>query len=90
MSKIENTLSEGRVSKNAVNSSKSACRVSEYREISGDVWILFKKYLPEGVNLDEFAQDVHELNNKYEGAAEYKFMQKLLKVYFDELNRVKG
>ena len=90
MSKIKNTLSEGRVSKNAVNSGKSACRVSKYREISGDVWILFKKFLPEGVDLDEFASDVHELNNKYEGTAEYKFMQKLLKVYFDELNKIKG
>lgn len=65
-------------------------QIGIYKDVSADVWVIFKKYLPEGVNLDEFAQDVHELNNKYEGAAEYKFMQKLLKVYFDELNRVKG
>ena len=90
MSKFKNSPSEGRVSKNAVNSGKSACRVSKYREISGDVWTLFKKFIEDGVDLDEFVGDVHELNNKYEGTAEYKFMQKLLKVYFNELNRIKG
>ena len=65
-------------------------QIGIYKDVSADVWVIFKKYLPEGVNLDEFAQDVHELNSKYEGAADYKFMQKLLKVYFDELNRIKG
>ena len=65
-------------------------KVEVYKGISADVWVIFKKFLPEGVDLDEFVSDVHELNNKYEGTAEYKFMQKLLKVYFDELNRVKG
>ena len=87
----QKTSSEGRVSRNAVNSGKVACRVSKYSEISRDVWILFKKYIPTGVDLDEFAQDVHELNNKYEANRdEFRFMNKLLKVYFDELNRVKG
>lgn len=73
-----------------VGKQNSERSVSKYSEISTDVWVLFKKYLPTGVNLDEFAQDVHELNDKYERSDEYKFMQKLLKVYFDELNRVKG
>ena len=64
--------------------------VSKYSAISTDVWVLFKKYLPINAELSEFAQDVHELNDKYERSDEYRFMQKLLKVYFDELNRVKG
>ena len=73
-----------------VDKQKSERSVSKYSAISTDVWVLFKKYLPTGVDLSEFAQDVHELNDKYERSAEYKFMQKLLKVYFDELNRIKG
>ena len=62
-----------------------------YQEISADVWKVFKKYLPEKADLDTFVDDVHELNNKYEpNMVEFRFMNKLLKVYFDELNRVKG
>ena len=62
-----------------------------YQEISADVWKVFKKYLPEEADLDTFVDDVHELNNKYEpNMVEFRFMNKLLKVYFDELNRVKG
>ena len=58
-----------------------------YREISNDVWQLFKKYLPENADTSKFAEDVHELDVKYKSDP---FMQKLLKVYFDELNRIKG
>ena len=65
-------------------------QINVYKGISADVWVIFKKFLADGVDLDEFVGDVHELNNKYEGTAEYKFMQKLLKVYFHELNRIKG
>lgn len=62
-----------------------------YQEISADVWRVFKKYLPEESDLETFVDDVHELNNKYEpNMDEFRFMNKLLKVYFDELNRVKG
>lgn len=64
--------------------------VSKYSAISTDVWVLFKKYLHTDADLTTFADDVHELNNKYEEDPEYKFMQKLLKVYFDELHRIKG
>ena len=64
--------------------------VSKYSAISSDVWVLFKKYLPASADTDTFVDDVSVLNDKYEGQPEYKFMQKLLKVYFDELNRVKG
>lgn len=65
-------------------------QVSKYSEISRDVWVLFKKCLPADADLTMFADDVHELTVKYEGTDECKFMQKLLKVYFDELNRIKG
>lgn len=61
-----------------------------YREVSADVWKIFKKYQPEGVSIEEFADDVHELNEKYYNTDVYHFMQNLLKVYFDELNRLKG
>ena len=64
--------------------------VSKYSAISTDVWVLFKKYLHTDADLTTFSDDVHELNNKYEEEPEYKFMQKLLKVYFDELHRIKG
>ena len=64
-----------------------------YREISNDVWQLFKKYLPIDADLSTFTEDVHELDQKYHDMNDleaYGFMQKLLKVYFDELNRIKG
>ena len=62
-----------------------------YKEISADVWKLFKKYQPKGVDLNEFAADVHVLDRKYENnREEFMFMNKLLKVYFDELHRIKG
>lgn len=65
-------------------------KIKIYQEISADVWTIFKKYLPEGSDLDEFTDQVSFLTKKYKGTEGYQFMQKLLKVYFDELNRVKG
>ena len=61
-----------------------------YMEISNDIWRVFKKYLPAEADLSTFANDVHYLDQKYKDEDEYQFMQKLLKVYFDELNRMKG
>lgn len=64
--------------------------IKDYTIISSDVWTIFKKYLPSDADLGSFADDVHQLTEKY-GDTEYReFMQKLLKVYFDELNRIKG
>lgn len=68
-------------------------QVSKYSAISRDIWILFKKYLPTDVDLTTFTDDVHALDQKYHEANDleaYGFMQKLLKVYFDELGRIKG
>lgn len=62
-------------------------------EISHDVWEVFKKYHPEGADLSTFTADVHELDEKYHNMNDleaYGFMQKLVKVYFDELGRIKG
>ena len=70
--------------------SKTDNPISKYREISGFVWDFFKKYLPTDADLTPVADDVHELDQRYKGTDYYKFMQKLLKVYFDELNELKG
>lgn len=78
------------MSENGSRVSELACRVSKYSEISTNIWVLFKKYLLADADLTTFADDVHALDLKYKGQDEYKFMQKLLKVYFDELNRIKG
>ena len=62
-----------------------------YKEISNDVWKLFNKYLPEDADTSSFVKDVHTLDEKYKkDERQYRFMQKLLKVYFDELNELKG
>lgn len=70
--------------------SKNDNRVSKYRAISTDIWDLFKKYLPMSADLTTFVEDVHALDQKYKGQDGYLFMQKLLKVYFDELKELKG
>ena len=76
--------------KNATASKQTEQQVSKYSAISTDVWTLFKKYLPTDADLSAFTDDVHVLDQKYAKEDEYRFMQKLLKVYFDELNRIKG
>lgn len=66
---------------------------TNYAEVSSDIWTIFKKYLPEDADLNEFTDDVHALDQKYHDANNleaYRFMQKLMKVYFDELNKIKG
>lgn len=65
--------------------------IAEYQGISADVWSVFKKYFPEGANTDSFTDDVHALDEKYnDNPRTYEFMKKLLKVYFNELNELKG
>jgi len=73
-----------------VDKQKTERPVSKYREISGFVWEFFKKYLPIDADLTTLTDDIHWFTEQY-GDTEYReFMQKLLKVYFDELNRIKG
>lgn len=64
--------------------------IAKYREISADVWNIFTRYLPDGAKTDDFADRIHELDGKYKDGPGYEFMQKLLKVYFDELRGLKG
>lgn len=64
--------------------------MAKYREISADVWKIFTTYLPDGVSTDDFAEQIHELDGKYKGGPGYEFMQRLMKVYFDELRGLKG
>lgn len=63
---------------------------AKYREISADVWKIFTTYLPDGTKTDDFADRIHELDGKYKDGPGYKFMQRLMKVYFDELREIKG
>lgn len=79
--------------KNEGRVSKDAYRVSKYSAISTDIWFLFKKYLPTNADLTTFTEDVHALDRKYHDANDldtYRFMQKLMKVYFDELGVIKN
>ena len=65
--------------------------INKYQEISADIWKLFKKYHSDEAQVFEFPKDAHELHVKYEADEEaLKFMQRLLKVYFDELTKTKG
>ena len=65
--------------------------IDEYKTISADVWLLYKKYFSPDADLEEFADDVHKLDQKYRSdVRQYCFMQKLLKVYFDELKELRG
>ena len=63
--------------------------IDEYQAISADVWRVFKRYFPTGADMSTFADDVHSLDTKYKSdVRQYCFMQKLLKVYFDELREL--
>ena len=65
--------------------------IKKYHEITTNVWKVFKKYQDPDANLDEFPDDVDKLDRTYkDDPAAYEFMQRLLKVYFDELNKIKG
>ena len=69
---------------------KTMTDLKEYHEITTDVWKVFKKYQAADADLNEFAPDVSKLDEKYRDKAGYKFMQDLLKVYFRELNVIRG
>lgn len=102
--KNEKQVNHNRISENAENTAKSdnpisksagksRLSVSAYCEISADVWNIFKKYAPDDADLMTFSADVHTLDQKYHEMNDlnaYRFMQKLLKVYFDELGDIKN
>ena len=64
--------------------------IKEYAKVSADVWEVFKKYIKPDADLNTWGDAVHALDEKYKGTAGYKFMQDLLKVYFQELVKIKG
>lgn len=102
--KNEKRVNHNRISENAENTAKSdnpistspvksRLSVSAYCEISADIWSIFKKYAPDDADLTTFTEDVHKLDQKYHEAGDldaYRFMQKLMKVYFDELGVIKN
>lgn len=65
--------------------------IDTYKQISGDVWNVFKKYFPADADTSDFTDEVHKLDQKYkEDVRQYCFARALMKVYFDELNELKG
>ena len=53
--------------------------LNDYKNISSDVWEIFKKYLPGDANLETFSSDVHVLNDKYKDDRDaFRFIQQLL------------
>lgn len=64
--------------------------IKEYQDISSDVWKVFKKYFPDDAVLDDFTLDIDVLDKRYRSNPRlYEFMQKLMRVYFDELHELK-
>lgn len=76
--------------KKTVGKQESERSVSKYSAVSTDVWNLFKKNLPISADLTNMGDDIHALDLKYRDQELYHFMQKLLKVYFDELGAVRN
>ncbi|MBQ1293181.1 MAG: hypothetical protein IIY21_04040 [Clostridiales bacterium] len=65
--------------------------IDEYRQISADVWLIFRRYFPNGADLTDFTKDVDALEKKYKpDVRQYCFFQELMRVYFHELNELKG
>ena len=64
--------------------------IKQIQGVSADVWSFCKKYYPEEADTSTSAEDIHALDEKYKGTEVYKFMQDLLKVYFQKLVEVKG
>lgn len=65
--------------------------IDEYRQIESDVWMFFKKYFDDDADLMELEKDIHLLDTKYEkNLRQYCFMQKLMKIHFDELVELKN
>lgn len=64
--------------------------IESYKTISNEVWKVFRSTFPEGSDLTKFTDEVALLDKKYKDVEGYRFMQKLLKVYFEELVEVKG
>ena len=65
--------------------------IQQYRDMSAEVWQIFKKYYPDDADTNEFPDDAIAIGNKYKGNIRYyEFVIKLLRVYMQELNEIKG
>lgn len=70
---------------------KKIRKIEDYREISADVWMIFKKYFPDDADMADFGEDIHKLDEKYKpDLRKYCFMSQLIRVYVDELKELKG
>ena len=65
--------------------------IQQYRDMSAVVWQIFKKYYPDDADTNEFPDDAIMIGNKYKkNLRYYEFVIKLLRVYMQELNEIKG
>lgn len=64
--------------------------LDEYRNISADVWNVFKKYFDDDADTDSYTYDVDALEKKYKSNPRlYEFYMNLTRVYFKELHELK-
>ena len=65
--------------------------LKEYRDMSNEVWQMFKKCYPEDGSADEFVKSASEIGNKYKTDADkYGFVVGMMRLYMQELNKIKG
>ena len=65
--------------------------IQQYRDMSAEVWQIFKKYYPDDADTNGFPDDATAIGNKYKGNIRYyEIVVKLLRVYMQELNEIKG
>ena len=65
--------------------------LEEYRDMSNEVWQMFKKCYPEDGSDDEFIETASKIGNKYKADKDkFDFVIGLMKLYLHELNKIKG
>lgn len=65
--------------------------LEEYRDMSNEVWQMFKKCYPEDGNVDEFVKTASEIGIKYTpNKDKHDFVVGLIRFYMQELNKIKG
>lgn len=63
--------------------------IDEYKEISADVWNVFKKYFSEDADWDAYMDELNALDAKYHrNVRQYEFFCKLNRVYGHELGEL--
>lgn len=65
--------------------------IAEYRDMASEVWQIFKKCYPDDVPADVFVNESQALGNKYyHDVRRWEFVVKMLRVFMQELNEIKG